>query len=240
MGQLTTDMIAKLCDFRQDRIDALTADLNDGAAVDAISTTAQACSLTRIVTEFTVSGTMTATLAAPTYVGQKKILRCVSGASTPKLTLTVSSPDDTTGFVCSSTFIFDTAGQEIELEATAALKWRAVRVKRAGGTADNVVIGTTVLTGYNLWAQYCCSVTDTVSSTGTKALPNGSAIGETVLVGCSTAGGTPVGNINFTGVTSAGAAATDLQAIGATTDYVSLQWTGTAWLPLVASGITVA
>jgi hypothetical protein len=33
---------------------------------------------------------------------------------------------------------------------------------------------------------------------------------------------------------------TDLQAIGATTDTVTLLWTGAAWLIIANSGITVA
>jgi len=49
-----------------------------------------------------------------------------------------------------------------------------------------------------------------------------------------------VGNINFTGLTLANVAATDLQAIGATTDTVSLEWNGVAWLVTANSGVTVA
>lgn len=239
MSNLTISQLQALAGFDAATLAALQADLLYQGNVDGVSASG-ACALDRVVTELTVSGTKAYTLAAPTHAGQKKIVRCVSAASSPAGTLTVSSPDDTTGFVCSAAFVFDTAGQEVEFEATSALKWRAVRVKRAGGTANNVVIGTTVLTGYNLWALYCCSVTATVSSTGTKALPNGSSVGERCVVGCSTAASTPIGNINFTGKTTAGAAATDLQAIGATTDYVCLEWDGQAWIPQVASGVTVA
>lgn len=243
MANLTAEMIAKLAGFRQDLIDALTADLNAGASVDAVSASG-ACSLSRIVTELTVSGTKAYTLAAPTYVGQKKIVRCVSAASTPIGTLTVSSPDDTTGFVCASTFVFDTAGQEIELEATSALKWRCVRKKRAGKLA--VTVGTTVLTGYSLAQDYLLSVTGTVSSTTTKALPNGSAVGERCLVSCGTAASTPIGNINATVTGMDGAAYTDIGAIGVaasttvTGDYALLEWSGSAWQVLSQSGCTLS
>ena len=51
-----------------------------------------------------------------------------------------------------------------------------------------------------------------VSSTTTKSIPNGIIPGEVVVVSQSTAASIPVGNINFTGLTLANVAATDLQA----------------------------
>lgn len=243
MGQLTAEMIAKLSGFRQEIIDALTADLNAGAAVDAVSASG-ACSLTRVVTELTISGTKAYTLAAPTFTGQKKIIRCVSAASTPIGTLTVSSPDDTSGFVCPATFVFDTGGQEIELEGTAGLKWRCVRKKRAGSLA--VVVGTTVLTGYSMASVYVLSVTGTVSSTSTKALPNGAAIGERCVVSCGTAASTPIGNINATLAGMDGTAYTDIGAIGVaasatvTGDYAMLEWNGQKWQVITQSGCTLS
>lgn len=239
MGQLTNEMIRKLGNFRQEIIDALTADLNAGESVDAISASG-ACSLDRLITELTVSGTKAYTLAAPTRTGQRKIVRCVSAASTPIGTLTVSSPDDVTGFVCASTFVFDTAGQELEFEATAALKWRCVRKKRAGGTADNVVVGTTVLTGYSMWELYALSVTGTVVSSTTKGIPNGSAVGERIVIGNSTAASTPVGSITITARSIIGGAVADLQAIGATTDTAVCEWDGQKWQILYSTGITLA
>ena len=233
---LTTDEIARVAWFDPTLRDHLAAALPGN-----FETVSAAGNINLAVYEskLTVSGTMAFTLPDGTVAGQRKRVTCESGASTPKATLTVTTPDATTGYACASSFVFDTAGQSVEFTWTGTA-WRATDVKRAGGTADNVVVGTTVLTGLNLWAIYACSVTATVNSTGTKALPDGSCVGEVCLVGCSTAASTPVGSLDFTGVTSAAAAATHLQAIGATTDYVSLQWTGTAWLPLVASGITVA
>ena len=207
-----------------------------GGIVEAVS--AAGALVTHGISELTVSGTKAYTLAAPEFSGQRKIVRCVSAAATPLGTLTVSSPDDTAGFVCSSTFTFTAAGQEIEFEATSALKWRAVRIKRSGNQA--VVVGTDVLTGLNLALNYQLSVTGTVSSTGTKALPNGSAVGERVILSNPTAASTPIGNINFTGLNMLGAAATDLQAIGATTDTALLEWNGASWQVMYSAGITVA
>lgn len=199
-----------------------------GAGIDSVSA-AGALALDKYVTELTVSATKAYTLAAPTVVGQRKRIVCVSAASTPLGTLTISSPDDTAGFVCASTFQFDAAGQAIELVATSALKWRCTRVDRAGGAANDVVVGTTVLTGVNLKAVYYCSVTGTVASTTTKGIPNGSAVGEVCQVAVSTAASIPSGTISVAGLTQAGAVATTLGTMAATTNYATLRWNGTAW-----------
>lgn len=237
MAQLTAEQLRKVGNFDTDTITALTADLNAGADVDAIVAPG-ALSLTRVRSTLSVDGTDAFTLAAPTVVNQRKVITCVGAANTPIGTLTVSSPDDTTGFVCSSTFVFDTVGQSITLEATSALKWRVIAVNRAGGAADNVVIGTTVLTGYNLWKTYLCSATGTVHSTGTKALPNGHVAGETILLSCSTAGLGAAGDIDFTGATILGAAVTNLAGISATTDTAILQWSNAKWQVMYSTGLT--
>lgn len=227
MGQLTDEMIRKLGNFRQDIIDALTADLAAGEAVDAVSASG-ACSLTRVNTELSVSGTKAYTLAAPTRVNQRKVITCVAAASTPAGTLTVSSPDDTTGYVCAATFFFDAVGQEIELQATSALKWRCIRKKRVG--AKTLTIGTTVTTGIcDMSAQILCSVTGTVASLTTKGIPNGSAVGERISVVCSVAGSTPHGDIAGTFVSHLGAAATALDDLVAVGDGGNFVWNGSAW-----------
>jgi hypothetical protein len=212
--------------FDSTTIAQLAADT--GSLVEGISA-AGALSLGIYQTELTVSGTKAYTLAAPTFAGQRKRIVCVSAASTPLGTVTVSSPDDTAGFVCSSTFTFTDVGQAIELVATSALKWRAARVQRAGTSGNNgVVIGTTVLTGLNLWSVYLCSVTGTVSSTTTKALPNGSAVNEIITVSCTTAASTPNGTLGGTYVDLTATARTGM-VLDATTDTAVFMWNGSAW-----------
>jgi hypothetical protein len=121
-----------------------------------------------------------------------------------------------------------------------------VRVQRAGGAADNVVVGTTVLTGLNLYLRYCLSITGTVSSTGTKGLPNGSAVGERCIVSNTTAASTPIGNIAGTFVSMGGTAYTDIGAIGVVTsttvvgDCAVLEWTGSAWAVVYMNGVTLS
>lgn len=240
---LTSTQLSQVGNFDTDTINQLRPAL--GGGVDAISA-AGALSLYHYVSELTVSGTKAYTLAAPTVAGQRKRIVCVSAASTPLGTVTISSPDDTAGFVCSTTFTFTDVGQAIELIATSGLKWRCTRVQRAGGAADNVVVGTTVLTGLNLWLRYCLSITGTVSSTGTKALPNGSAVGERCIITNTTAASTPIGNINATLIGMNGTAYTDLGAIGVaasttvTGDYAMLEWTGSAWSVVTQNGCTLS
>lgn len=229
---LTDTTAARISGFNTTDRDALLADLGPSEVV-----TSGALNLNKPVHELSVTGTVAYTLAAGTTTGQRKRIICTVAASIPAGTLTITSPEDTAGIVCPSTMVFDTVGQSVDLMWTGS-KWRVLRTNRAG--AKVVVIGTTALTGRVLHHTYSCSVTGTVSSTGANALPNGTFPGDRCIVACSTAASIPVGNINFTGVTLANVAATDLQAIGATTDTVTLEWNGTAWLVAANSGITVA
>lgn len=238
---LSLSELEEVCHFKQTVINDFAPAI--GFGIDAVSA-AGALDPTKYVTELSVSATKAYTLAAPTQVGQRKRVVCVAATSTPLGTLTISSPDTTAGFVCASTFQFDNVGQAIDLVATSGLLWRCIRVERAGGAADAVVVGTTVLTGVNLWLRYCCSVTGTVSSTGTKALPNGSAVGEQCIVTCSTAASIPVGSIDATVQGMINETYTHIGAIGvaasttATGDFVHLRWTGSAWAVVNQSGIT--
>lgn len=200
-----------------------------------------ALDLTVRLTELSVTGTDAYTLAAPTFPGQEKCVRCVLAASTPAATLTITSPDATAGFVCPATYFFDTIGQEVTFRATTALKWRCIQIKRAGGTADNVVVGTTAITN-KMWLRYCLSVTGTVNST----LPNGSCVGERIQVINTTAASTPVGGLAGTYVGGAGVAYTALGAIGVVAsatvvgDMAILEWDGSAWAVIWQAGCTLS
>lgn len=231
---LNADNIKRIANFDPTAADQLSEAVG---ATDSMSA-AGAISLATFHTRLTVSGTMAFTLANGTVAGQRKKITCESAASVPAATLTIATPDATTGFACQSTFFFDTAGQSIELFWTGSA-WRALRVERAGGTANNVVVGTTVLSSNPLWATFYLSVTGTVSSTTTKGIPNGSAVGETILVSVSTAASIPSGTISCTGRTLAGAAATTLGTVGGTTNVIALRWDGTAWCQ-AGSAVTLA
>jgi len=234
---LTDTQLAQVGNFDIATVNNLRPAIGGGR--DLLSA-AGACDVTKYVTELSVSGTVAFTLAAPTVVGDRKRIICVSATSTPVGTLTISSPDDTAGFVLPSTIVFSAAGQLVELIATSNLKWRAIHVDRAG--VQTLVIGTTLTAGLVMSHLYACSVTGTVSSTiaAGRGLPNGIAPGDKCIVGCSVAASTPVGNIEFAGLTTANVAATNLAAIGATTDTVNLEWNGSAWLVVGNTGVTVS
>lgn len=185
------------------------------------------------ISELSVTGTQAYTLADGRFSGQKKTVVCTVAASTPLGTLTLNDAFGTESLV----HVFTAVGQRLELEWTST-GWKMVAKRRAG--TQVAVIGTTVLTGFDMALLYDCQVTGTVSSTTTKSIPDGTVPGETMYTGCSVAASTPVGNINFTGSSLDGVAKTDLQAIGALTDTVTLCWTGAKWLVVANSGITVA
>lgn len=217
-----------------------TANLQRGYEV--LDTTATNLDVEVYESRLKVSGTMAFTLPNGKYNKQRKKVVVESAASIPAATLTVTTPDTTTGFACSGGFFLDTAGQWIEFEwiddiATPA--WRAVAVHRAGTSgANGVVIGTTVLTNKNMWQEYCLSVTGTVTSSTTKALPNGSAVGERITINVTTAATIPAGELDGT-FRVLGAAKTKITAIDATTEVVCLEWDGQAWCVMstvVASG----
>ncbi len=227
MGQLTTAMIAKMANFRQDMIDALTADLQTGEDIDTVVAPG-ALSLDIVRSTLAVDGTDAFTLAAPTFANQRKIVTCVTAASSPLGTLTITSPDDTTGFVCAASFLFNAVGQEIELVATGALKWRCVRKVRVG--SKTLVIGTTVTTGIcNMEFLIRTSTTGTVASATTKGIPDGSAIGERIQITEITAATTPHGDISGAFLDHAGAAKVGLDDFTVVKDGGTFVWTGAAW-----------
>ncbi len=239
---LTETQLSQVGNFDTSTIAGLRAALSGG--IDAVSA-AGAADLAKYVTELTVSGTKAYTLAAPTVAGQRKRIVCVSAASIPIGTLTITSPDDTTGFVCSTTFVFNTVGQAIELIATSALKWRCVRVQRAGIKAT-ITAGTDVLTGLNLFQVYSLAVDGTDAGTGTGGLPNGSAVGERCSIVCELASNIPVGSLTGTYLGMFGTAYTIIGAIGvvaSTTvvgDCALLEWNGSAWVVYYQNGCTLS
>ncbi len=200
-------------------------------AFQTVDTTATSIALDAYETQLQVTGTMAFTLPNGTFTGQLKLVTCTVAASIPAGTLTVTTPDDTAGFVCPATFIFNAVGQARLFQWQANSKWRCIGGVRKGGTANNIVVGTTVTTGLNNFDIYYCSVTGTVASTiaASRGIPNGAFIGELCTVKVSTAASIPSGTIEFAGLTNAGAAATTLGTMAATTNYARLVWSGAAW-----------
>lgn len=226
---------ATVGNFDQPTIDAL----GDILGVSETIAAAGAISLKTYESRLTVSGTMAFTLADGTQVGQRKRVVCDSAAAIPAATMTIASPETATGFAVSATFFFDAPGQAVEF-IWSGTKWRCVRVQRAG--SGTLVVGTTVSTGKNLWAQYLLSVTGTVSSTvaASQGIPDGNTPGDVCQVGCSVAAAIPAGTIQMTGILPIGGAPATrtLATFGATTNYMNFTWNGAGWLKN-AEGVTV-
>jgi len=237
LQQLSQDEMNHLLPGQRTMQDKLLG-IAGGDESEAVSGTG-AISPTVPITYLTVSGTVAYTLAdGPAGLkGMEKAIICVSAGSTPLGTVTIASPETATGMAVSGVPVFTSAGQELHLRWSGT-KWQCIRTQRAG--TQVAVVATTVLTGMVLAKLYDCQVTGTVSSTGTKSIPDGQFPGDRCYIGMSVAASTPIGNINFTGSSLDGVAKTDLQALGAVTDTVTLEWTGTKWLVVANSGVTVA
>jgi hypothetical protein len=243
-SQMTADQLNHIATGQKALQDALSGVDATGASEREGVSAAGACDPMVPITELTVSGTKAYTLADGRFAGQKKRIVCVSAASTPLGTLTIATPEATVvGQKCGATFVFDTAGQALDL-VWSATGWRAQRVQRAGMLA--VTPGTTVLTGFALALNYSCAVTGTVAGTGTGGLPNGSAVGERCIVTCSTAASTPIGSLDGVFKDLLGAAATHLGAIGVVAsasvvgDICVLEWDGAAWQVIYLAGVTLS
>jgi len=205
------------------------------AAVTSEETvTSGALSLNPQFTYLSVTGTQAYTLAAGTYVGQRKIIECTVAASTPVGTLTLADAYGTEPL----THVFRAVGQKLVLEWRTG-GWKVLDKKRAG--AMTVVVGTTVLTGEDMVYRYELSVTGTVASDSTKGIPDGLVAGETIDVQVTTAASTPDGEINITAEDLDGAAATKIDTIDGTTSHMFRgMWTGLKWQTVAITGVVLA
>lgn len=200
------------------------------AAYQALSASG-AVTPTADVVLLTVSGTKAYTLADGN-IGKRITIVCVSAASTPLGTLTIA----TTYNSQSTTHVFTAQDQRLTLLMTAT-GWKVVEKQRAGSLT--VVVGTDVLTGYDMVATYNLSITGTVTSATTKGIPDAQLEGEFIAVRCTTAASTPNGSIAITGLTLGGVAGTAL-AVNATTDYELLRWNGSAYQELITNSVTLS
>ncbi len=201
----------------------------DGVGVE--TRTSGALGLPYTTHYLSVTGTVAFTLADGLSIGQRKRIECSVAATSPLGTLTLND-----AFASESlTHVFNTAGQVLVLEWTAT-GWKTIDKKRNGSLT--VVVGTDVLTGYDMVETYNLSITGTVSSTTTKKIPDGTVEGEFVWIRCTTAATSPAGSIDITSKLLSGVAAT-AAAVNATTDYECLRWDGGAWQELVTNSVTL-
>lgn len=189
--------------------------------------------LTKQLSYLNFSATKAFTLPDGTVTGQEHAFECTGAASTPVGTLTVTTPTGTEP----ATHVFTAVGQKIKFQWDGT-GWHCVAKQRAGVQA--VVVGTTVLTGYDMCRTYNLSVTGTVHSTGTKGIPNGLVPGEAITLFVTTASSTPLGDIDITATTNVGVAADNWgdtgTAINATTAAIgNLMWDGATWQATAAA-----
>ncbi len=204
-------------------------------------TTSTALNLSIPTSFLTVADTLAFTLAAGTTVGQRKYVECVAVSGTPLGTLTLADADGTEPL----THVFTAVGQRLDLEWRST-GWKVIGKRRSGRQA--VVVGTTVLTGYDMCTAYDLSVTGTVHSTSTKGIPNGQIAGERIHIDVLTAAITATGDIDITAKSTVGVACTNWGSTGtslgsagtATTAVFTGYWDGSAWQAEVVTTATLA
>lgn len=225
----------KIAGFDTESTAALLASLGSSASALEILTGGTGSIIADISKPYSVlqfTGTKAFTLPDGDRAGLTHTFVVGSAGSTPIGTLTVTTPFAGT----QSTRIFDTVGQRVTFLWDGSA-WRIISKTRGG--ALTVVVGTDVLTGRNMNNTYNLSITGTVSSTTTKAIPDGEVEGETIWVRCTTAASTPSGSIGIAATTLAGVAATAL-AVNATTDYEQLRWNGSSWQEQITNSATLS
>lgn len=227
---LTNTQLNQVGNFDESTIDNLGASLGK---IETLST-AGALDLAARTTLLDVSGTMAFTLAAATTVGHVKIVECIGAASTPLATLTLADAFGTEP----TTHVFTAVGQRLVLEWRST-GWKVVGKVRVGDQA--VVVGTTVLTGFDMCARYNLSVTGTVTSDSTKGIPDGLVPGEQIDIQTTTAATCPDGTINITAADLDNGACTAISAINGTTAHHSRHiWDGAKWQVISVTGFTIS
>lgn len=205
------------------------------AGVDAIVSISASGAIPATASYVLVStdGTKAYTLAAGEE-GHEITLDWIAGTNTPIATLTLA---DAFGSE-SLTHVIRAAGTRYTFRMTPT-GWKLVDRKRAG--AMTVVVGTDVLTGEDSVGTYNLSVTGPVSSTGTKAIPDGMIEGEEIDVQVTVAATVPDGEIGITAIDEDGAAFTLIDAIDGTTAHnAHFRWTGVAWRKTSLTGLVLA
>lgn len=208
--------------------------LNTGGGSVAV-TAAGAIPPTAALVELTATNTMALTLADGT-VGHRMSIECIAVSGTPLATLTIATRHDSQP----ATHVFTAKGQRLELVMLTD-GWKVVGKIRRGDRT--VVVGTTVLTGFDLAARYNLSVTATVTGAAGSGfgIPNGQVNGEIIDVQVTTAASSPDGEIDITALDLDGAAATKIDAIdGTTSHYARFCWDGAAWQVLSITGLVTA
>ena len=187
-----------------------------------------------------VTGTVAFTLANGTVTGQRKEIECSVAATSPAGTLTIATPAGTEP----ATHVFTAVGQALTLEWNGT-GWHVIKKTRAGH--QTLVIGTTLTAGLDMAYTYDLSITGAVSSSTTKALPDGLVAGEVCHIDVTTAATSAAGQLFFTGESAVGAnvgSAVNIGNAGTDKSFVlAIQWDGARWQIIYLgtnTGVTIA
>jgi hypothetical protein len=205
--------------------DALLAELGESEVV-----TSGALNLSKPIHDLSVTGTVAYTLAAGTTAGQRKRITCTVAADTPAGTLTITSPEDTAGLVCATTWLFNTVGQSIELVWTGT-KWRCTRVQAAGRDTPTAATTLNVLVALH---------NPTITGTQDWIIPSGSCVGQRQMVVVASAGSLPAGTISGLFYDEDGSADGTDVVMDAAADTAVLEWNGVRWMPVYLVSATIS
>lgn len=201
--------------------DALAA-----ATAGSETITAGSASLSVSTSYLSTTGTKAYTQGNGTFTGQRKCFEEITAATSPAGTLTITTPAGSE----SATHVFNAIGQRF-CDEWNGVGWHTIEKHRAGH--ETFVVGTTLTAGHDMAATDDLSVTGTVVSTTTKALPNGSVPGEVVHLDVTTAASTASGTLGFAGTSVVGVAVTSAAGIGnGATDktfVLVMLWDGASW-----------
>ena len=177
------------------------------------------------------TGAVAYTLPDGLYAGQVTYIDEITAAASPAGTLTITTPYSTEP----ATHVF--RGKKALLGLVwLATGWHVFKKIRSGSLT--LVIGTTLTAGEDMVSTYNASVTGTVTSATTKAIPDPMLAGEMIRVGCTVAAAIPVGDLDGTFIDVNGAAGTHL-AINATTDNAVFISDGANWVNVLNTSMAI-
>lgn len=173
-----------------------------------------------------VTGTVAYTLAAGTYLGQRKRVECSVAASIPAGTLTIAD-----SFASEpTTWVFNAVGQAIELMWTST-GWKHLAVQAAG--VDTPAAASTV-------NQLVLQHTIAISGTQDWIIPSGVVPGQVQIFKVASAASIPVGTISGLFYDEDGSAdGVDIN-FDAAADMATVVWDGARWNPTQLVSATVS
>lgn len=186
---------------------------------------------TTLVTTLAITGTDAYGMSDGLYVTQRKIVRCISAASSPAGTVTPTTVStDTAGGTSPASVVFNAAGQEVEYEWDAT-GWKIMRVRAAGADAPAAASTLNLLVANHVI---------TIANTQDWIIPSGYVPGQKQMIMVATTSGSPVGTISGLFYDEDGSADGVDVNLNAQADFAYLDWDGVRWMPVQLVSSTVS